>query len=101
MRHFLPSPRLFGSDLAPAEKKALGLSTSQLAFRQKYPLSEQARVAGIRQGDIIVGIDDKLLETDVAGFYQYVRSNYLFGDQVTIDVLRDGERRHFRMTLSR
>jgi S1-C subfamily serine protease len=100
MQHSVPSPRLYGSDLSPAEKKALGLSPAQLAFRQKHPLSEQARAAGIRQGDIIVGIDDKLLETDVAGFYHYVRSNYLIGDRVTINFLRDGQRHNLHMTLA-
>jgi S1-C subfamily serine protease len=101
MQHFVPSPRLYGSDLVPAEKKALGLSPTQLAFRQKHPLSEEARAAGIRQGDIILGIDDKLLETDMAGFYEYIRSTYLIGDRVTVNVLRDGKRQGFRLTLSR
>jgi S1-C subfamily serine protease len=101
MREFVPSPRLYGSDLVPNEKKALGLSPKQLAFRQKHPLSEQAAAAGIRQGDIIVGIDDQLLETDIAGFYNYVRSNYVVGDRVTINLLRDGKRQHVTMTLPR
>jgi S1-C subfamily serine protease len=101
MRDFVPSPRLYGSDLVPNEKTALGLSPKQLAFRQKHPLSEQAAAAGIRQGDIILGIDDQFLETDIAGFYNYVRSNYVVGDRVTINLLRAGKPHKVSMTLPR
>src|SRR5262249_38830764 len=51
---FVPSVRLHGADLTPDEKKALGLPVQLLAFRQKYPLSSQAKAAGIRQDDIIL-----------------------------------------------
>jgi S1-C subfamily serine protease len=99
MQDHVPCARLYGTDLTAAEKKALGLAAGQLAFRQKHPLSAAAGVAGVRQGDVIVGIDDQTLETDVAGFHAYVRGHYLVGDRVTLHLLRDGQRRDVRMVL--
>jgi hypothetical protein len=101
MQNFVPSPHLYGADLTAAEKKALGVPAKQLAFRQKHPLSTQAEAAGVRQGDIILGFDGTALETDVLGFHDYVRSHYLVGDRVTVNLLRDGRRHNLSMTLLR
>ena len=101
MQRLVPSPRLYGLDLKPEEKKALGLPASQLAFRQKALVPTQARAAGIRGGDIILGIDDKRLDMDVDGFVGYVQRNYLVGDRVTVNLLRDGKRMNLPMTLLR
>jgi S1-C subfamily serine protease len=92
MRGLVPSARLYGTDLTAEEKQAVGLSARQLAFRQKDSVPAQAQAAGVRGGDIILGVDDGSLETDVDGFLKYVRSNYLVGDRVTVNVLRDGKR---------
>jgi S1-C subfamily serine protease len=101
VQEFVPSARLAGLDLTPAEKKVLGLAADQLAFRQKYPLSAQAEAAGIRQGDVILGVDDNPLATDLAGFQNYVRGHYLVGDRLTVHLLRDGKRLDRGMTLLR
>jgi S1-C subfamily serine protease len=101
MQRFVPAARLYGADLTPEEKKALGLSAERLAFRQKDTVPAQAQAAGIRPGDIILGVDDKHLEMDVADFLGYIRRNYLIGDQVTINLLRDGKRMNLTMTLLR
>jgi serine protease Do len=61
----------------------------------------QARAAGIRAGDIILGIDAKRLEMDVDDFLRYVQRNYLIGDRVTINILRDGKRKDLPLTLKR
>jgi hypothetical protein len=99
MQHQVPAARVYGADLTPEEKKALGLSAKQLAFRQRESLSAQAEAAGIRAGDIILGVDDKTLETDAFGFLHYIRRNYLIGDRVTVNLLRDGQRLNLPMTL--
>jgi S1-C subfamily serine protease len=99
LRRLIPSARLYGTDLSAAEKKALGLPANQLAFRQKDSVADQAREAGIRGGDVIVGIDGRLLEMDVDDFLKYIRSNYLIGDRVTINLFRDGKRLDLAMTL--
>jgi S1-C subfamily serine protease len=99
MRHLVPAPRLFGHDLTAEERKALGLSAKQLAFRQQAPVSTLAQAAGIRAGDVILGVDDRTLEMDVIDFLRYVERNYLAGDRVTVNVLRDGQRLRLGMTL--
>jgi S1-C subfamily serine protease len=100
MQHLIPSLPVFGEDLTPAEKKALGLSTEQLAFRQRDKVHTQAQAAGIRARDIILGVDDRKLENmDAGDLYQYVRHGYLAGDRITINVLRDGKRLRLPLTL--
>jgi predicted metalloprotease with PDZ domain len=101
MQRFVPAARLYGIDLTHEEKKALGLAPEQLAFRQKDPVHSQARAAGIRPGDIILGVDDKQLDTDVTGFVRHVYSNYIIGDRVNVNLLRDGQRLNLVMTLVR
>jgi predicted metalloprotease with PDZ domain len=92
LRGLDPSPRVDGDDLSEEEKKALGLSEKRLAFRQGPFVSEPARQAGIRQNDVIVGIDGKTLEMTARQFVAYVRLNYRVGDRVTYNVLRKGKR---------
>jgi hypothetical protein len=99
VRHLVPSPRLYGKDLTAAERKALGLSPKQLAFRQRDSLSRQAEQAGVRADDIILGFDGRRPEMDAYDFLHYVASHYLVGDQVTVNVLREGKRLDLRMTL--
>jgi serine protease Do len=101
MQRLVAKARLYGLDLTPEEKKTLGLSAEQLAFRQKEGVPAQAQAAGIRPGDIILGVDDKQLDGDVIDFLRYVQGNYLVGDQVTINLLRDGQRMKLPMTLLR
>ena len=101
MQRLIPSARLFGDDLTSEEKKALGLASGQLAFRQKDPVSVQAETAGVRPGDIILGIDDRPMEMDILDFLRYVRRNYLVGDRVSVNLLRDGKRLALPMTLRR
>jgi S1-C subfamily serine protease len=101
LQRLVPSARLYGADLTAEEKKALGLGAKQLAFRQKDSVPDQAREAGIRGGDVIVGLDGRSLEMDVDEFLRYVQRGYLVGDTVTVNVLRGGKRLNLPMTLRR
>jgi S1-C subfamily serine protease len=93
MRHLLPTLPLFGTDLTAAEKKALGLEPKQLAFRQRSGVHSRAQAAGIRAGDIILGIDGKEFPgMDAAEFRDYVKREYLVGDAIKVNVLREGKR---------
>jgi S1-C subfamily serine protease len=99
MQWIVPSARLYGEDLKPQEKKALGIPERRLAFRQQSPVPSQPKAAGVRPGDVIVGVDGKALEMDVGDFIHYVARNYLVGDKVTVNVLRDGKRLDLVMLL--
>lgn len=88
----LPSLTIFGYDLSAKEKKALGLSESRLAFRQIAPVHSEAQSMGVREGDIILGVDNLKLDMTVEQFLAFVRQNYLVGERVTLNLLRDGKR---------
>src|SRR5262249_50128869 len=101
MHRLGPAVRLSGNDLTLDERKALGLSARQLAFRQKSSLSSQARAAGIPGGDIIPGFDGQQLDMGYIHFTEHVRRHYLVGDRVTVNILRDGKRLELPLTLQR
>jgi membrane-associated protease RseP (regulator of RpoE activity) len=95
----VPSARVFGRNLNEEERRARGLSAKQLAFWQLYPVSSAAEAAGVREEDIILGFDGKQLNMTAYTFLGYVRSHYLVGDDVTIDVLRGAKRLSLPMKL--
>lgn len=94
-----PPPWVHGEDLSAGEKKALGLSAKRLAFRQGPFVPEPARQAGIRQHDIILGVDGKMLEMTERQFGAYIRLSYRAGARVTYNLLRDGKRLDVGLTL--
>lgn len=89
-RRLGPPPGVQGEDLNAREKAGLGLAADRLAFRQQNFVSKVARQAGIRQNDIIVGVDQKKLRMSVQQFAVYMRLNYAAGDRVVYQILRDG-----------
>ena len=95
----VPSARLNGRDLKPQERTSRGLTAKQLAFWEGYPISKEAKAAGVREGDIILGFDGKKLDMTAYQFLSYVRAKYLVDDQVTVDVLRDNKRLKLSMKL--
>ena len=95
----IPSARVFGRNLNAAERQELGLTPTQLAFWQSYPVSKPAAAAGVQEQDIILGFDGAQLDMTAYEFLGWVRANYLCGDKVKIDVLRDGKRLQLPMTL--
>jgi serine protease Do len=96
---WVPSLYLDGTDLTAEEKKALGLSPKQLAYRLRLELHPHVKRAGIRETDIILGYNGHALETNMDGFYELMCRQFLVGDRVVIDVLRDGKRVNVPMTL--
>lgn len=97
----VPSLHVFGPNLKAEEKKELGLSPNALAFRQIDSVHSHARKAGIQAGDVIVGLNDKKREMDVIEFLQDVRRSYIVGDEVTINIIRDGKELKIPMKLIR
>jgi S1-C subfamily serine protease len=90
-RRLGPHPCVGGEDLSAQEKAALGLRAKDLAFRQGSFPSLAARQAGIRQNDIILGIDGKALRMTGAQFGVYIRLNYHVGDVVSFNIVREGK----------
>jgi S1-C subfamily serine protease len=62
---------------------------------------KQALEAGIRAGDIILGVDNKPFAMTMTQFQDYVRCTYIVGDKVTVNILRNGNREKVRMTLAK
>ncbi len=85
-----PAPSIHGNDLTPEERQRQGLSDKQLAMVLGPFLPAVARQAGLRQGDIIVGADDKTLEMSCGQFEVYIRLNYQPGQKITYNLLCGG-----------
>ena len=99
LRGLDPSPCVRGPDLDADDRKQLHLSAKQLAFRQGpfvHPVAEQA---GVRQNDVIIGMNDRPLEMTARQFQAYVRLNYKVGERITLNVLRDGKQLRISMKL--
>ena len=99
LQYLIPSARVYGENLTAEERETLGLSPNQLAFWQNDTVSEQARNAGIRGGDIILGINDEPLEMRVYDFVKWFRGRYVKGEVVVVNAIRDGERLELPMEL--
>ena len=92
MLDILPSAPFSGEELTAAEKKKLGLDPKRAAIRQDTEVHEKLKAVGVKGGDVLIGYDGKAVEGDVSKLYGYVRRNYLVGDELTINLIRDGKR---------
>jgi hypothetical protein len=92
MLDILPALSLYGDDLTPQEKSELKLTPKSLAFRQDKTVGAEAKKFGVQGGDIVLGIDDLRLEMTMLDFLGFIRRNYLVGDKVTLNVIRNGKR---------
>ena len=95
----LPSLNVYGDDLTSKEKKALGLDEKRLAFRQDDTVHTAAKAMGVQKGDIIIGVDNKVLEMSMEQFLGHVRQNFLIGESLTLNVIRAGKRIDLKATL--
>jgi serine protease Do len=90
LRGLDPTPWVRGLDLTAEEKRALGLGPKRLALRQGPFVPGPVAAAGIRQNDVIVGLDGQPLEMTARQFQAYVRLHHKVGDRIVFNVLRDG-----------
>jgi membrane-associated protease RseP (regulator of RpoE activity) len=95
----LPTLPFSGDDLTPTEKRMLGLPEKQAAFRQDESVNDHLAAAGVRKGDVIVGFDGHTVDGTMVQLLGFVRRNYLVGDEITVNVLRDGKRLDLRLKL--
>jgi hypothetical protein len=92
MLDILPSLPFAGEDLGAAEKKQFGLAEGRAAFRQGDPVHSSLKAVGIQRDDVVVGFDGVAVDGTMGDLLGYARRNYLVGDKVTVNVLRDGKR---------
>jgi hypothetical protein len=92
MLDILPALSLYGDDLTAEEKKPFGLGEKRLAFKQDKTVHKEAQRLGVQAGDVIIGIDDKELELTMLEFLGYIRRNYLVGDTIKLNIIRNGKR---------
>jgi serine protease Do len=99
MLDILPSAPFSGDELSATEKKALGLDEKRAAIRQDATVHDTLKAAGVKGGDVLIGYDGKAVEGDAGKLFGYVRRNYLVGDEITINVIRDGKRVDLKLLL--
>jgi S1-C subfamily serine protease len=99
MLDILPSLPFVGDDLTAEEKKRLGLPAGRAAFRQGDPVHPTLADAGLRAGDVVVGLNGVVVNGTMGDLLGYARRNHLVGDTVTVDVLRGGKRAGVRLVL--
>ena len=95
-----PPASVYGDDLKPEEKLALGIPEGQLAFRMGEFVPKPSREAGIRAKDVITGVNGKKLEMNMLQFNVWIRLNFKPGDRVIYNVIRDGRRLEIPMVLA-
>ena len=80
-------------DITPDLARVFGLESTDGAVISDIYRGGPAHTAGIRRGDVIVGLDGKKVKTsrEVSRWVAETR----VGDTVTVEVLRDGKRRSF------
>lgn len=78
-----------GQDLAPEERKPMGLSEDAMAIRvvQVDPRGSGA-AWGLRQDDVIVGMENKPSDMDAIEFQMHIRLKYRTGDSLPLMVIR-------------
>jgi S1-C subfamily serine protease len=99
LHRLVPSLPLYGKDLTAAEKQSLDLPAKRLVFRHKADVHPRMKAAGVRAGDVILGVDGKALEGMDVDLQEHVRRQYLVGDRITLNVLREGQRVDLPLTL--
>ena len=94
-----PNPSIVGDDLDAEGRAKLDLGPRQLAYRQINFLPPAARHAGLRPGDVIVGVNDQPLTMTARQFETYIRLHFRVGQEITLNVLRGNERINLTMKL--
>jgi hypothetical protein len=92
MLDILPSMPLSGDDLTAGEKRALGLPEKRAAIRQDEDIHATLGAVGLKGSDVIIGFDGKSIDGTMRDLLGFVRRNYLVGDAIVINVIRDGKR---------
>jgi serine protease Do len=100
MWNLRPNPGFGGNDLKAAEKEKLGLAKDAFAFKVNYIIDwgehpedgRNAAKAGIRKGDIVVGVAGLEDAKGHQHFQAWFRLTRKEGEEVVVTVLRGGAR---------
>ena len=85
------------TEVTPEDAEVYKLQRIEGVVAQDFTSGSPAERAGMRQGDVIVAVDAKPIQR--VGQFQRVIAGYHPGDQVTLDVIRYGDRRQVKVTL--
>lgn len=95
-----PFPGFWGKPLTMEEKKELGLPAESFATRTtKFWVNTPGKKAGMREGDVVLSIDDVSASPLAMNAQIYIRLNYEAGEQITVKYRRDEETREAKYTL--
>ncbi len=92
MLDLLPSVPFSGDDLTAAEKRSLGLTEKRAAIRQDAEVHSSLKAAGVKGGDVVIGFDGQSVDGTIRDLLGFVRRTYLVGDEIAINLVRDGKR---------
>ncbi|HEX8691880.1 MAG TPA: trypsin-like peptidase domain-containing protein [Longimicrobium sp.] len=86
------------TQVSPEDAEVYKLERIEGVVAQDFPEGSAARRAGLEPGDVIVSVDGKPVER--VGQFQRIIASYRPGDEVTLDLIRYGNRRRVKVTLS-
>jgi hypothetical protein len=99
LKSYGPSPGVLVEDIQREDRQRLGLATDVLALRQQAYLSPEARQAGLRVNDILIGVDEHRSALNARQLETHLRLNYHIGDTINLHVLRGAERLQLQLRL--
>jgi serine protease Do len=94
-----PNSGFWGVRLNSDRRKTLKIPPAGLALRVTSIWGNWARQAGIKQGDVIVSIDDRTSDMSIKQLQTHLQLNRNWGDKVSLSVNRNGKRVDTSMTL--
>lgn len=99
-----PVPGFWAQDVDLTQVENLGLEKGDTAYKVRWintgrPEGRSAKRAGLREGDFIVGMEERPLRITSTQFHAHVRLNYKVGDMLPLTLLRNGKRLEFRLPL--
>ena len=102
-----PSPGFGGEMLSDKDRRTLGLRPGTFAFRIRYVVTwgnnawgQNARKAGIRKGDVVVGAGGKNDFSTVLDFHEWFRMTQKSGSVIQIDLIRGGKRLKVKLPIA-
>ncbi len=94
-----PNSGFWAKQLGPNELRKRKLSNKDLALKVVVVWGAWAKQAGIRNGDIVVGIDGLSKKMGIRQLQTHLQMHRDFGEKVKVKVLRGGKVKELTMTL--